>query len=195
MRRTHPVGRLPTDTTQGPREAPASGTIPRREVIALASCAGLATLLAAAAARSDAGEPSGGEGAAPRSNATLTFFCAVPEQLDACDRFYSGLLGLPLVMQTERARLYKANPTSFFGLTTGPARRPAPEGAIFELVYSTRREVEQMHSRVTAAGVATDVAPRFVLARDAYGFFATDPQGYRVELIHFPRLAAVAPLR
>jgi hypothetical protein len=36
--------------------------------------------------------------------------------------------------------------------------------------------------------VHTDGAPRDVTAIGAYGFFANDPQGYLVEILHFPAL-------
>src|ERR1700722_7141595 len=83
--------------------------------------------------------------------ATITFFCALPTQIEACHKFYGGLLGLPLVMQTGGVRLYRTSAASFFGLTAGPARQPAPGGAILELTASSRAQVDRRFRQLTAA--------------------------------------------
>lgn len=160
----------------------------KRRLLALAALSVPSFVSRVCGAESGAPQPPA-PGASPVGiEATITFFCALPTQLEACHKFYGGLLGLPLVMQTETVRLYRTSATSFFGLTAGPARQPAPGGAILELTTSSRAEVDRRFRELTAAQVHTDGAPRDVKAIGAYGFFANDPQGYLVEILHFPAL-------
>ena len=112
----------------------------------------------------------------------LTFFCA--KDLAASARFYGETLGLPVAMRTPTAILWRVTETAFFGVTSGPGRAPKAGAAIVELVTRSAPEVGDWHARIAAAGWATDGAPR-----QAPGgvtcFFATDPDGYLVEILHF----------
>lgn len=119
---------------------------------------------------------------------TLTFFCAAASQLDRCHHFYGELLGLPLVMKTDTVRLYRTSQASFFGLTAGPARLPCPGGAILEMATSSRAEVDRLFAVLEQANMHTDGEPRATRGVEAYAFFASDPQGYLVEILHFPGL-------
>lgn len=112
----------------------------------------------------------------------LTFFCT--KNLAASARFYGGTLGLPVALDTGTAILWRVTDTAFFGVTSGPGRAPKPGAAIIELVTRSAAEVHDWHRRITGDGWATDGAPRRI-AGDVTCFFATDPDGYLVEILHF----------
>ncbi len=119
---------------------------------------------------------------------SLTFFCT--KELELCHHFYGDLLELPLTQRSDTILLYKITSTSYFGLTSGPERQPAPSGALFELTTHTRSEVDILHDRLHAAGVKTDGLPRLIPEMDVYCFFAFDPNGYKVEIMYFPALSS-----
>jgi catechol 2,3-dioxygenase-like lactoylglutathione lyase family enzyme len=121
-----------------------------------------------------------------RFKESLTFFCT--EELEQCHHFYGGLLELPLSQRSDTFLLYRVTSSSYFGLTSGPERQPAPSGALFELTTHTRGEVDMWYERLHKAGVKTDDRPRLIPEIDVYYFFAFDPNGYRVEIMHYPSL-------
>lgn len=106
-----------------------------------------------------------------------------------CHQFYGELLELPLVLRTDGALVYKTTPSSFFGLTSGPGREPAAEGAIFELTTYSREEVDDWYQKLKQACVELDGVPREVEGMGVYCFFAFDPNGYKVEIMHYPDLS------
>jgi len=112
----------------------------------------------------------------------LTFFCA--RDLAASERFYGETLGLAVAMRTPTAILWRVTESAYFGVTSGPGRAPKAGAAIFELVTRRADEVGEWHARIAAAGWATDGAPRQVPG-GVTCFFATDPDGYLVEILHF----------
>ena len=112
----------------------------------------------------------------------LTFFCT--RDLARSERFYGGTLGLTVAMRTPTAVVWRVTDTACFGMTAGPGREPKAGAALLDLVVRTKDEVAQWHRRIEADGWTTDGAPR--LMHDGMtGFFATDPDGYLVEIIHF----------
>ncbi len=119
----------------------------------------------------------------------LTFFCA--RDLAASERFYGETLGLEVAMRTPTAILWRVCDRAFFGVTSGPGREPKPGAAIFELVTEEEAEVGRWHARIAAAGWRTDGAPRRI-GGGVTCFFATDPDGYLVEILHFDDPAALA---
>jgi catechol 2,3-dioxygenase-like lactoylglutathione lyase family enzyme len=112
----------------------------------------------------------------------LTFFCA--KDLAASARFYGQTLGLPVAIDTGTAILWRVTETAFFGVTSGPGREPKAGAAIIELVTRTADEVHDWHRRIAGDGWETDGAPRQI-AGGVTCFFATDPDGYLVEILHF----------
>ncbi|MCW5773816.1 MAG: VOC family protein [Rhodospirillaceae bacterium] len=112
----------------------------------------------------------------------LTFFCS--RDLAASERFYGGTLGLKVAVRTPTAILWRATDSAYIGVTSGPGREPRPGAAIFELVTADADEVAHWHARIAGDGWHTDGPPR----RTPDGitlFFATDPNGYLVEFLHF----------
>ena len=116
---------------------------------------------------------------------THTFNFFATRDLDAADKFYGGVLGLALAVDTGTARLYRVTETSLFGVTANPGREPAPGGAILELVCGSADEVHDWHRKITAAGYATDGPVRQGKLGGVTLFFATAPDGYQVEILHF----------
>jgi catechol 2,3-dioxygenase-like lactoylglutathione lyase family enzyme len=112
----------------------------------------------------------------------LTFFCT--RDLARSERFYGGTLGLKVAMRTPTAVVWRITDTACFGMTAGPGREPKAGAALLDLVVRSKQEVLDWHRRIEADGWKTDGAPR--LMHDGMtGFFATDPDGYLVEIVHF----------
>ena len=122
-----------------------------------------------------------------RFKQSITFFCT--NDLEQCHEFYGNLLELPVALQSDTFILYRINNSSYFGLTSGPERQPAPSGALFELTTASRDEVDEWYKRLNEAGVKTDALPRLIPEMDVYCFFAFDPNGYRIEIMHYPFLS------
>jgi catechol 2,3-dioxygenase-like lactoylglutathione lyase family enzyme len=118
----------------------------------------------------------------PTFSQALTFFCT--RDLPRSERFYGGTLGLEVAMRTPTAVVWRITDTAYFGMTAGPGREPKAGAALLDLVVRSKQEVLDWHRRIEADGHKTDGAPR--LMHDGMtGFFATDPDGYLVEIIHF----------
>ncbi len=119
----------------------------------------------------------------------LTFFCT--RDLAASERFYGGTLGLAVAMRTPTAILWQAAGAAYFGVTSGPGREPKAGAAIFELVTRHDSDVQDWYARIVADGWQTDAPPRRT-AGGAFCFFATDPNGYLVEILHFAEPSPLA---
>jgi len=119
----------------------------------------------------------------------LTFFCT--KDLVESERFYGGTLGLSAAMRTPSAILWRVTDSAFFGVTAGPGREPKAGAALLDLVVRTKDEVADWHRRIVADGWAADGPPR-PMHDGMTGFFATDPDRYLVEILHFADPAALA---
>ena len=113
---------------------------------------------------------------------TLTF--CPSSDLAASERFYGDTLGLEVAIRTKTAILWRVTETSFVGVTAGPTRDPKHEGAIVDLVVESAEEVQTWYDKITADGWKTDGTPRHV-DMGATLFFASDPDDYLVEVLHF----------
>jgi len=120
---------------------------------------------------------------------SLTFFCT--RDLVRMERFYGGTLGLAVAMRTPTAILWRVNAGAYFGVTAGPGREPKAGAALLDLIVGSRGEVGDWHRRIEADGWKTDGPPR-PMAEGMTGFFATDPDGYLVEILHFDDPAALS---
>lgn len=119
----------------------------------------------------------------------ITFFCT--QDLPRSERFYGGTLGLKLAMRTPTAVVWHVADGAYFGMTAGPGREPKAGAALLDLVVRTKDEVSEWHRRITADGWKTDGPPR-PMHDGMTGFFATDPDGYLVEILHFANPAVLA---
>lgn len=120
----------------------------------------------------------------------LTFFCT--QNLAASERFYGGTLGLEIAMRTPSAILWQVTDRAFFGVTSGAGRTPKPGAAIIEFVTEEEEDVRRWHERIVGDGWQTDGPPRRTEA-GVTCFFATDPDGYLVEILYFADSAALQP--
>ena len=112
--------------------------------------------------------------------ASFSFFCA--KDIQASERFYAGTLGLKEAIRRPHAILWRVTDTAFFGVTSGPGRVPRAGAAVLALVVASEAEVEAWQARILADGWTTDGAPRRT-ASGNFMFFATDPDGYPVEIL------------
>jgi predicted enzyme related to lactoylglutathione lyase len=103
--------------------------------------------------------------------------------LAATARFYGGTLALTLVLDQGLCRIFRTGASSFVGVCAArPGRVVEPKGVVITLVTP---EVDAWHARLAAAGVRIEAPPRLSETFNVYGFFAFDPEGYRIEFQAF----------
>lgn len=100
--------------------------------------------------------------------------------LDRSHRFYSGDLGLALVLDQGGCRIYRLVEGSFLGV----CERPEPIGSNVVLTFVSD-DVDGWYEKMAAAGVDLDGPPRENPAYRIYHFFATDPDGHTLEVQRF----------
>jgi len=126
--------------------------------------------------------------ARPAFTATLSF--AFSADLARSKTFYGDLLGLEPVMELETAIVFHVTGASYVGVSLKP---PQPGGAIQEFVAEDRAAVDAWHLRLAEAETTMDGPPRAFPAAGAYGFFAEDPDGNRLEFLCFDDARALEP--
>jgi predicted enzyme related to lactoylglutathione lyase len=102
--------------------------------------------------------------------------------LERTHSFYTEALGLELARDQGTCRIYRIREGAFIGFCAAETRMSEASRTILTLVSD---DVEGWHERLDSRGVATDGPPRL---NDRYGifhFFASDPEGYRVEVQRF----------
>lgn len=105
------------------------------------------------------------------------------EDLAATARFYAESVGLEMVHDQVSCRIYRAAPAAFIGVCAARAGRAVePRGVVITLVSG---DVDGWYRRLTDRGVPTDGPPRTIEPFNVYAFFATDPNGYRLEFQRF----------
>jgi predicted enzyme related to lactoylglutathione lyase len=105
------------------------------------------------------------------------------DDLAATARFYAETLALPMVLDQGSCRIYRTSGSGFLGLCrVRPGRFVEPKGVVVTLVTPA---VDAWHARLSAAGVAIEAPPRLSETFNVYGFFAFDPNGYRIEFQEF----------
>jgi len=97
--------------------------------------------------------------------------------------FYQSTLGLQLVLDQGACRIYRTGESSFLGLcNTRPGREVEPRGVVLTLVTA---DVDGWYAHLLAAGVQLQSAPQRSEQFNVYSFFASDPNGYRIEFQQF----------
>lgn len=105
------------------------------------------------------------------------------DDLAGTARFYEETLALPLALDQGPCRIYRTGASSFLGLCRArPGRFVEPRGVVVTLVTP---EVDAWHARLAEAGVKIEAPPRLSETFNVYGFFAFDPNGYRIEFQAF----------
>lgn len=117
---------------------------------------------------------------APPIDQFITFLPA--KDLGEVDRFYSGVLGLDLALDQGTCRIYKVGGGAFVGFCEGSSAIAPARAVILTLVTE---DVAGWFERLDALGAPTDGAPRVNPQYQIEHFFATDPNGYRVEVQRF----------
>ena len=106
-------------------------------------------------------------------------FCATTD-LEATSRFYGEILGLPLVLDQGRCRIWLAAGHGYIGF----CRRDSvsTQGVILTLVSE---HVDEWYQRLKEGGVTVEKAPAFNPEYGIYHLFCRDPSGYLVEIQRF----------
>lgn len=116
----------------------------------------------------------------PTTTDAIAFLPAA--DLEATSAFYSGKLGLRLAVDQGACRIFQAAERAFFGFCAHLPVLSNPESVILTLVTD---DPEAWHRRCAEAGIETDGPPRFNEKFGILHFFASDPNGYRVEFQRF----------
>lgn len=121
-------------------------------------------------------------------DAQITFLSVT--DLDASSRFYTEGLGLEMVLDQQRCRIFRSAATSYIGICD--LRTPDPGSSIVTLVTE---DVDGVHDRLVSIGATIDVPPRANPDFQIYQLFARDPDGYVIEAQRFddPRWSTRSP--
>jgi len=110
--------------------------------------------------------------------------------LDACERFYVGLLGMRVEWRPDADNLYLTNGSDNLALHRVEAvdRSPAQPLDHLGFVLSGHEHVDLWHAFLAAEGVRILALPR--THRDgARSFYCADPEGNAIQIICHPPLA------
>ncbi|NJN98070.1 MAG: VOC family protein [Anaerolineales bacterium] len=103
--------------------------------------------------------------------------------LQASIHFYEEKLGLALVFDQGKCRIYRVSRDGYLGLCQRDDAPQAPDGVIFTLVTP---DVDRWYQYVQAQEVAFEQAPTFNPDYDIfYHCFLRDPNGYLLEIQQF----------
>jgi len=103
------------------------------------------------------------------------------DDLEATHNFYSDVLGLPLYKDQGACRIYDIPGGGRLGFCTHIPVTKAEKSPIITLLTE---DVDAVHTSIQQTGQNLDpprINPRFKV----YHFFATDPNGYWVEIQRF----------
>ncbi len=111
--------------------------------------------------------------------------------LEASHTFYSEVLGLESVVDQGDCRIYRVTTNGLLGICARPDR-VHDDGVIVTLVTD---DVDGMHCRLVARGVAVESEPVHSEQYRIRHSFYRDPDGYLIEVQSFddPEWAAPAP--
>lgn len=101
--------------------------------------------------------------------------------LDATSAFYTGILGMPLVLDQGACRIFAITGEAYIGFCQTEGSTGSEE-VIFTLVLE---DVDSACDRLEAQGVTIEVRPRHNPQYGIYQMFIRDPNGYRIEIQRF----------
>ncbi len=110
--------------------------------------------------------------------ASITF-CTTTD-LEATSRFYGEVLGLPLVLDQGRCRIWRVAGGGYLGFCLREAVIPGT--VILTLVTP---DVDGWYHRLVTRGVPIEKPPTANPAYRIYHLFARDPNGYLIEIQRF----------
>lgn len=101
--------------------------------------------------------------------------------LEKTSRFYEDTLGLTLVLDQGRCRIFKVSGAAYVGFCQKDTM-PSTEGMIFTLVT---QDVDGFCKVLRERGVKLDKQPTFNPDYNIYHCFLRDPNGYLIEIQRF----------
>ena len=104
------------------------------------------------------------------------------DDLAAGDRFYGGVLGLPLVLDQGACRIYRAAVEAFIGICS---HKGAPSDTSSVIVTLVTPDVDGWYERLRQRGVDFESAPADNETFAIRHCFLRDPAGYLVEIQSF----------
>lgn len=104
------------------------------------------------------------------------------EDLEQTDRFYRSVLGFRLALDQGACRIYTLPGGGYWGFCTHSQAMADPGRVVLTLLVA---DVAKWHFALARAGVPVDGPPRVNDAFRIEHFYATDPNGYRVEVQRF----------
>jgi catechol 2,3-dioxygenase-like lactoylglutathione lyase family enzyme len=114
-----------------------------------------------------------------KPNAGITF--CVTHDLETTAGFYERVLGLPLVLDQGRCRIYGVAGRSYLGFCERDTEF-STEGIILTLVTD---DVDAWFESLSDRDVEIEEKPRYNPEYGIYHFFLRDPNGYRLEVQRF----------
>lgn len=110
----------------------------------------------------------------------ITFFMV--KDLGATADFYERVLGLPLVVDQGRCRIYQVVGQAYIGFCERPESADSTQNVIMTLVTP---DVDGWYEHLRALGVPAERPPTVDLSYRIYHCFVRDPNGYLVEIQRF----------
>lgn len=113
-------------------------------------------------------------------DAQITFLST--DNLAETAEFYERLLGMPLVLDQGKCRIYQVREGAFLGFCDRQSPPPEDQGVIFTLVSD---QVDEWFRHLTAHAVLIEKEPIYNPEYDIYHCFLRDPNGYLIEIQRF----------
>jgi catechol 2,3-dioxygenase-like lactoylglutathione lyase family enzyme len=99
--------------------------------------------------------------------------------LDRSQEFYEATMGLELVLDQGRCRIFRVSGSGFLGVCEG---EPAPDGVIVTLVA---RDVRERCDALARRGLMFEKPVTYNADYDITHAFARDPDGHLIEIQRF----------
>ncbi|HKQ30466.1 MAG TPA: VOC family protein [Burkholderiales bacterium] len=116
------------------------------------------------------------------------------KDLEGCERFYVGLLGMRVEWRPDADNLYLTSGTDNLALHRAKSALVADDQRLdhFGFILREAHYVDEWHDYLKTNGVGITHAPK--THRDgARSFYCRDPDGNLVQFIHHPPIANVIP--
>ena len=105
------------------------------------------------------------------------------QDLEVSSTFYRDTLGLELVLDQGKCRIFKISNDGFLGLCQCNDKRPSsPAGIIITFIT---RDVDGIYQKLISKGVSFDHPPNKNQEYNIYHCFLNDPDGYKLEIQQF----------